>query len=228
MLKPDIRAYLEAENAYADTVLGHTEPLQKKLVAEMRGRIKEDDSSVPSPDGPFAYFQKYREGGQHEQIGRTARDGGEARFIIDGDELAKQSEYFRSAARVTRPTICSRHGARTFEVRNISPRRARLGNGHGLPRHRRGNRRRHGLGGGFEIRSSTSSWTTTHRPMQVYRHVLGTHQSDDTLVYEEKDSGWFTHIHESASRRFCVIAGGDHETSEQRLIDLSAPEASRA
>ncbi|HAO41431.1 MAG TPA: S9 family peptidase, partial [Afipia sp.] len=64
-----------------------------------------------------------------------------------------------------------------------------------------------------------------HRPMQVYRHVLGTSQAEDTLVYEEQDSGWFTHIHESASGRFCVIAGGDHETSEQRLIDLSAPEA---
>ena len=66
VLKHDIRAYLEAENVYADTVLGHTEPLQKKLVAEMRGRIKEDDSSVPAPDGPFAYFHKYNEGGQPE------------------------------------------------------------------------------------------------------------------------------------------------------------------
>ncbi|MDU6835466.1 MAG: S9 family peptidase, partial [Bradyrhizobium sp.] len=45
------------------------------------------------------------------------------------------------------------------------------------------------------------------------------------LVYEEKDTGWFTHVHESTSGRFCVIAGGDHETSEQRLIDLDAPEA---
>jgi oligopeptidase B len=61
--------------------------------------------------------------------------------------------------------------------------------------------------------------------MQVYRHRLGTPQSDDVLVYEEKDSGWFTHIHESASGRFCVIAGGDHETSEQRLIDLANPDA---
>jgi oligopeptidase B len=56
--------------------------------------------------------------------------------------------------------------------------------------------------------------------MQVYRHRLGTLQTEDTLVYEEKDTGWFTHIHESASGRFCVIAGGDHETSEQWLIDL--------
>jgi oligopeptidase B len=100
VLKPNIRAYLEAENAYADAVLGHTAPLQKKLIAEMRGRIKEDDSSVPSPDGPFAYFHKYREGGQHEQIGRLPRQdldntSGQARFIIDGDEVAKQSEYFK-------------------------------------------------------------------------------------------------------------------------------------
>ena len=64
-----------------------------------------------------------------------------------------------------------------------------------------------------------------HRPMQVWRHRLGTQQADDVLVYEEMDSGWFTHIHESTSGRFCVIAGGDHETSEQRLIDLADPDA---
>ena len=50
-------------------------------------------------------------------------------------------------------------------------------------------------------------------------------QADDILVYEEKDSGWFTHLHESSRGRFCVIAGGDHETSEQRLIDLADPDA---
>jgi oligopeptidase B len=64
-----------------------------------------------------------------------------------------------------------------------------------------------------------------HRPMQVWRHRLGTPQAQDVLIYEEQDSGWFTHIHESTSGCFCVIAGGDHETSEQRLIDLSNPEA---
>ena len=61
--------------------------------------------------------------------------------------------------------------------------------------------------------------------MQVWRHRLGTSQADDVLVYEEQDSGWFTHLHESSSGRFCVIAGGDHETSEQRLIDLEHPDA---
>src|SRR5262249_52066231 len=49
-------------------------------------------------------------------------------------------------------------------------------------------------------------------------------QSDDVLVYQEHDSGWFTHIYRSASGRFCIIAGGDHETSECWLIDLADPD----
>ncbi len=50
ILDPAIRRYMEAENDYTESLLGHTDALQKKLVAEMRGHIKEDDSSVPSPD----------------------------------------------------------------------------------------------------------------------------------------------------------------------------------
>src|SRR6195952_1478555 len=61
--------------------------------------------------------------------------------------------------------------------------------------------------------------------MQVWRHRLGTPQSEGVLVHQEHGAGWFTHIHESSSGRFCVIAGGDHETSEQRLIDLADPDA---
>lgn len=225
-LKPDIRAYLEAENAYADTVMGHTEPLQKKLVAEMRGRIKEDDSSVPSPDGPFAYFQKYNEGGQHEQIGRTARDGsGEARFIIDGDELAKQTEYFRFGGARHSPDhkleawSADVRGSEYFTIR-VRDWESGKDSADVVEE----------TDGGMVWAADSKSFfyvklDDNHRPMQVYRHVLGTSQAEDTLVYEEQDSGWFTHIHESASGRFCVIAGGDHETSEQRLIDLSAPEA---
>lgn len=225
VLKPDIRAYLEAENAYADTVLGHTEPLQKKLVAEMRGRIKEDDSSVPSPDGPFAYFHKYNEGGQHEQIGRQPRDGGEARFLIDGDELAKQTEYFKFGE--ARHSPDHKLEAWSADVR---------GSEYFTIRIRDWDTGKDSIDcveetdGGIVWTADSKSFfyvklDDNHRPMQVYRHVLGTPQSSDTLVYEESHSGWFTHIHESASGRFCVIAGGDHETSEQHLIDLSAPDS---
>src|ERR1700743_3309295 len=95
ILDPDIRAYLEAENVHTEKLLGHTGALQKKLVAEMRGRGKEDDSSVPSPDGPYAYFRKFREGGQQEMSGRKPRNGGADEIVLDGDELAKASDYFR-------------------------------------------------------------------------------------------------------------------------------------
>jgi len=64
-LDPAIRAYLEAENAYADTAMADTSDLQAALYDEMLGRIEQDESTVPSLDGPYAYYVSYREGGQH-------------------------------------------------------------------------------------------------------------------------------------------------------------------
>ncbi len=64
-LRADIRAHLEAENAYTKAVLAGTEDLQARLFAEMKGRIKEDDSSVPAPDGGFEYYVRYDSGAEH-------------------------------------------------------------------------------------------------------------------------------------------------------------------
>ena len=72
-LDPEIRAYLAAENAYADRALADTTALQAALFAEMKGRIKEDDSTVPAADGRYAYYFRYREGGQHPVICRQDR-----------------------------------------------------------------------------------------------------------------------------------------------------------
>jgi oligopeptidase B len=72
-LDAEIRSYLEAENAYIKATLADTEPLQAKLFAEMKGRIKEDDSGVPQPDGDFAYYRRYVEGGQHPLFCRIPR-----------------------------------------------------------------------------------------------------------------------------------------------------------
>ncbi len=230
LLQADIRAYLEAENAYADSVLGGTALLQARLVAEMRGRIKEDDCSVPSPDGPFAYLHKYREGGQHELIGRTSRQnldkgGDDARIILDGDALAKTSEYFRFG------------GARHSPDHRLEAWSADLRGSEYFAIRVRDWATGDDLADVVEQTDGAVVWSAdarsfyyvklddNHRPMQVYRHRLGAPQADDALVFEERDSGWFTHIHESASGRFCVIAGGDHETSEQRLIDLGDPAA---
>jgi oligopeptidase B len=225
LLAADIRAYLEAENVYSKALLAATEPLQKQLVAEMRGRIKEDDSTVPSPDGPFAYFSKYREGGQHRMVGRQPRGGGEAKFLIDGDALAAGKKFFELGGVRHSPDhrleawSADDRGSEYFAIRVRDWQSGA------------------DLADAIEETDGGVVWTAdsrafyyvklddNHRPMQVFRHRLGTPQSDDMLVYEEQDTGWFTHLHESASGRFCVIAGGDHETSEHRLIDLAEPDA---
>jgi oligopeptidase B len=225
ILDADIRRYLEAENTYADSLLGHTDALQRKLVKEMRGRIKEDDSSVPSPDGVYAYFRKFREGGQHELFGRMPRHGGEEKIVLDGDRLAEKSEYFKFGGSRHSPDhrlqawSADTSGSEYFSVRV------------------RDWESDSDFDDLVEDTDGTVVWSKdckslfyvklddNHRPTQVWRHRLGTKQTDDILIYEEQDAGWFTHVHESTSGRYCVIAGGDHETSEQRLIDLDNPDA---
>src|SRR5262245_15585532 len=69
-LDPKIRAYLEAENAFAETALADTKDLQAELFVEMKGRIKEDDASVPAPDGQFEYYTSYVTGGQYGRLCR--------------------------------------------------------------------------------------------------------------------------------------------------------------
>ncbi len=225
LLAPDIRRHLEAENAYTEAVLATTNDLQRQLVAEMRARIKEDDSTVPAPDGPFEYLTRYREGGQHELIGRQPRGETEAHILLDGDALAANSKYFRFGGAEHSPDhkleawSADLRGSEYFSIRIRSW--------------------ADGQDAADLIEQTEGSvvWTAdsnafyyvrlddNHRPLQVFRHRLGTAQTDDVLVYEEKDIGWFTHIHRSASGRFCVIAGGDHETSECRLLDLADPVA---
>jgi oligopeptidase B len=225
VLDPDIRSYLESENAYTESVLGHTAGLQKKLVAEMRGRIKEDDSSVPTRDGPFAYFHKYRDGGQHELIGRQPRDGGAEHIVLDGDALAAASAYFKfGGARHSPDHKLVAWGADTRGSEYFTLRVRDWATGEDLPDNIEE------TGGGVVWSRDSQSFfyvklDDNHRPLQVYRHRLGTAQADDTLVYQENDPGWFTHINESASGRYCVIAGGDHETSEAWLLDLADPDA---
>jgi oligopeptidase B len=225
VLDPDIRKYLEDENAYTESLLGHTATLQKTLVREMRGRIKEDDSSVPSPDGPFAYFRKFREGGQHELFGRMPRNGGESHIVLDGDALAKDHTYFRFGGSRHSPDhklqawSADTNGSEYFSIRVRDWETGKdlddvVGETDGAVVWSKDAK------SFFYVKLDDN-----HRPMQVWRHQLGTGQADDVLVYEEQDEGWFTHLHESTSGRFCVIAGGDHETSEQRLIDLANPKA---
>jgi oligopeptidase B len=224
-LDPEIRAYLQAENDYADEALADTADLQEMLFAEMRGRIKEDDSSVPAPDGPYAYYVRYREGGQHPLICRSARSGGTEQILLDGDMLAHGKAYFHLGA--TRPSPDHRllawssdeAGAEYFTMRARD------------------------LDAGTDLAdivpdvSGSVVWTSdasafyyvrldrNHRPSRVFRHRLGTPVEDDVLIHEEAAPGYFVSVALTQSRRFAEISIHDHETSESWLVDLADPHA---
>jgi len=224
-LDPAIRAYLEAENAYTAAALADTVPLQEKLFAEMKGRIEEDDSTVPSADGAYAYFVRYREGGQHPIVCREPRGGGTAETLLDGDALGAGKSYFRLGGFGHSPDHkLLAWGADETGSEFNTVRVRDLATGADLP---------------DTIPDATGAvvWSAdaraflyvrldeNHRPSRVFRHRLGTPPETDVLVYEEPKPGFFVSISSSQSRRFATIAIHDHETSESRLIDLTAPDA---
>jgi oligopeptidase B len=223
-LRADIREHLEAENAYTKAMLAGTEALQAELFAEMRGRIKEDDSSVPSPDGPFDYYVRYVEGGQHPVHARRPRgseDGEEV--LIDADALAKGKAYFQVAAGEHSPDhrlyayAVDDQGSEYYriEVKDIAT-------GQLTPSPAESST------GDFAISPDAKwlfwVWRDEHgRSAKIFRRPLG--GGEDVLVYEEADAGFFVGLGVSSSRDFILISAGDHETSEVRLIPAAEPTA---
>ena len=127
ILDPDIRRHLEAENNYTESVLGHTAPLQKKLVAEMRGRIKEDDLSVPAPDGPFEYFRNFARAASTRCRPHAPRRRRRP-SCSTATRWPRIKNTSNSAARGTPPTTSWKPGAPTPTARIFLRPRPRLGN----------------------------------------------------------------------------------------------------
>ena len=219
----DIRAYLDAENAYAEAALAPVKALRKSLAAEMRGRIVENDSSVPLPDGPFAYYTRYRAGGQHPlycRRPRSANDDAQEQILLDGDALAQGKNYFHFGATIQSPDhrlvawASDDTGSELFTLRVRD-----LASGRDLD-----DCVRRSDGAIVWARDGRSLLYVrvddNHRTAQVFRHWLGQDESADELVIEEPDPGWFVHLHETGSGRFAVVAMRDHDSAENWLIDL--------
>ncbi len=224
-LPAPIRAHLEAENAYTESVTAPIAQLRETLRAEMRARIKEDDSTVPAPDGPFAYYRRYREGGEHPLFCRTPRAGGAETLLLDGDALAEGHAYFAFGGVDHSPDhglVAWSSDTEGSESYTIRIRDAQSGIDHADTVTQAAGDLVWAIDGAsfFYVERDDN-----HRPMRVKRHRLGKPESADTLVYEEPAPGWFVSLERTQSGDFAVIGIADHETSEARLIDLAAPEA---
>ncbi|NSY16603.1 MULTISPECIES: S9 family peptidase [Rhizobium/Agrobacterium group] len=221
ILDPEIRTHLEGENAYMEAAMGDTAALQKTLFAEMRGRIKEDDSSVPMKDGPFAYGSLFVTGGEQPKYFRTPRDGGDQTILLDGDKEATGKDYFRLAG-IDHATDHSKgiwgyddKGSEYFTLRVRD-----LSTGEDMS-----DLLENTAGGGVWAPDGKSFFYTlqdeNHRPSKVFHHILGTPQTDDRLVFEEKDPGFFMGVGGSLLDDVIYLDIHDHETSEYRLIPTS-------
>jgi oligopeptidase B len=225
VLDPAIRAHLEAENAHADAVMAGTRALQDALFAEMKGRIKQDDASVPAPDGPYAYFRRYREGGQHPLFCRAPRGGGADEVLLDGDALAAGKAFFQLGGFAHAPDHRKAMWSSDEAGSELYAARVRdFAAGADLPDL-------------VPDVSGAAVWTADsstfyyvrldaqHRPTRVFRHRVGTAAADDVLIYASPEPGYFVAVSELQSGRFAEISIYDHATSESWLIDLRLADA---
>jgi oligopeptidase B len=224
-LLPDIRHYLEAENAHTASVMDKTKPLQDKLFVEIKGRIKEDDSSVPTPDGAFLYSSAHVKGGQYPLVKRKPRDGGEEQVLFDGNALAEGKSYFSFGGIAISPDHT--HAAWSFDDKGsefYTLKFRDLASGSDSAQELANT-----AGGAVWSPDQRHIYYTlqddNHRPLKTFRHKVGTTQADDTLVFEETDTGMFTGVGQTRSKRFVTIDVNDHDTSEVWLIDMEMPDA---
>jgi oligopeptidase B len=225
LLDPAIRAHLDAENAHTDAVMADTRELQDELFAEMKARIKEDDSSVPTPDGPFDYYSSFVTGGQYPRICRRPRGGGGESILIDGNAEAEGAAYWQLGGTAHSPDhkllayAVDDKGSELFTIRVRD-----MATGRDLPDAIPDTR------GGFVWANDSRTifyvrLDDNHRPMFVYSHVMGTPAEADVLVHREADVGFYVGVGKTQSNRFVLIDVHDHQTSECYLIDADAPTA---
>ncbi len=220
-LRRDIRAYLEAENAYTQAQLeAPTTALQDALFEEMKGRVKEDDSSAPAIDGKWAYYRRYREGGEYPIFARRpaehAFDGqGEEQVLLDGSEQAKGCDYWDVRKVLHSPDhrlVAFTVDDKGSEFYTLSVREVETGKEIEAIEHTYGE---------FVWGEDSASvyWVARDenaRPVAVFCRTLGL--GTDALVYRENDPGFFIGVQKSQSRQFIFITANDHTTTEWRYL----------
>ncbi|MFN3433413.1 MAG: S9 family peptidase, partial [Sphingomonas sp.] len=220
---PDVLAYLEAENAYFESVMAPHRPLVDRLYEEMKARIKEDESSVPQKDGDWLYWTAYETGGQYRKWWRKPVAGGDDQLLLDEPALAEGKEYFRLGAFAVSNDgrqlayAIDDSGAERFEVRVKN-----LDTGEHWPEVIPGM-----LSdivwtsddAGFLYGLANEQWRTDNARF----HRLGTPASEDVELYHEDDEGYRVAVAETSDRQWIVIGTGDHVTSEVRLLPANDP-----
>lgn len=225
-LPADVREHLDAENAHAEAWLRPHAAPREGLFEELRGRIKEDDASVPAPDGPWAYYARYETGGQHPVFCRRPRDREDGEVVLlHGDTEAAGRPFWQIAGCEHAPD--HRYLAYAVDERGSELYTLRIRD---LETGKDLDDRVERASGHFEWAEDSATLFYTvlddnHRPSRVFRHRVGQAADQDALVYDEPDPGFFVGVGKTESRKYVVIDAHDHQTSEVRLVPAAAPES---
>ncbi len=222
---PEVIAYLDAENQYADVCLKHTEPLQEQLFKEMTGRIKQDDNSVPIKIRDYYHYTRFEEGKEYPIYCRKKHSlEAPEEVILDANVLAKDHAFFDiGGVSLSEDDRLLAYAVDTVSRRIYTVYVKDLTTGE--------------LVG--ELITGTSGnvvWASdnktlfygvkdeTLRPCKIMRHCVGTDPNADTVVYEENDETFVCYVSKTKSRKYLIINSESTLSSECRIVESNEPE----
>jgi len=225
-----VLAYLEAENDWFKANMGAHEQLTETLFEEIKGRIKEDDSSVPQKDGDWLYWVEYEKGAQYKKWYRkpataAADDTSGVQLLLDEVALADGKDYFRLGTLSVSPNAnlmayaVDEDGSEHFTARIKDLQTGELLDD--IIPDTLSSLVWRADSGALVYGLVNDQWRTDNARL----HILGTPVEDDIELYHEDDDGFRVDIGLTSSEKFIVIATGDHETSEIRLVPTDDPQA---
>ena len=222
---PEVIAYLEAENQYADACLKHTEPLQEQLFKEITGRIKQDDNSVPIKIRDYYHYTRFEEGKEYPIYCRKKHSlEADEEIILDGNALAEGHAFFD----IGEVSLSEDDRLLAFSVDTVSRRIYTVyvkdlttGELVGEPI----------MGTSGNVVWASDNQTLfygvkdeTLRPCKIMRHPLGTNPKDDVTVFEETDETFVTYISKTKSRKYLIINSESTLSSECRVLESDHPQ----
>ncbi len=218
---PAVIAYLEAENAYAESVMAPAEALRQRLYTEMRGRIKEDDRTVPAPRGRYRYYARSEAGAEYPLMCRTVGDDGPEEVLLDLNALAVGRAFCRLGPYEPSPDQqrlaygLDTTGAiiYTLYIKDLT-----TGELIDAPIEQ--------VDEAQWADDQTLFYTVydhAHRPYRLYRHTLGASPADDTLVYEETDERFSLSLRRARSGDYLFLTCYSHGGTEVRYLPTATP-----
>lgn len=221
----DVLDYLNAENEYLNEAMSHTETFQDELYNEIIGRIKKDDQSVPVNDNGFSYYTRYEEGSEYALYCRKKlEDNAEEQIIFNGPKMAEGFSYYGIGGQNVSPN----NQLMTFSIDTVSRRQYTI-YFKNLETDKLLSDTLSNTGGSavWANDNKTVFYTTkdseTLRQNKIFKHVLGTDQTQDELVFEEIDETFSCYVSKTKSNDYLLIGSNQTLSTEYRFLNANTP-----